>query len=374
MAKDLFQNLPFDDDTLAALVEGELSPQQIDAIRERLLTTNPDLAAAIEQMASDRVLLRALGDERPPAGLAESITARLEREALIGLAQGEPTSGTLRVSTVHHARPRGGSRWLTGRVGAGLAVAAMLALAVGVALQFVGPRAPKLDPGPIADHGEKQPAEGPLVAIEQRADPAAKVSADVAPTPQDEPQTLALARPDPAPAPEWRPVSDIDTALALLAEGRLVVRLRAASPDDALSDLSRLADQPDRPGKAFRIQHEVASAVALAMEQRFAPAAAEPIAYADSSQHDPVRPAPVARRSPLEGVYMADARLDKAALLSLQAALSLGDGRVAQFEELPEPLELPHVLTPDAVLWWSRPPSEWTSRAFVPVVVERIDR
>ncbi|QKK07100.1 MAG: hypothetical protein HND58_02280 [Planctomycetota bacterium] len=69
-----------------------------------------------------------------------------------------------------------------------------------------------------------------------------------------------------------------------------------------------------------------------------------------------------------------DARRDSAAIASLNAALSLGDGQVAVFEALTEPLELPGVLTPDAVLWWSRPASSWSERRYVPVVIERVDR
>lgn len=375
MGTDPFHNLPFDDDTLAALVEGDLGSQDVDAMRERLLAADPRLAAVIECMERDRIMLRALGDERPPRGLSESVVARLEREALVGLAQGEPTTGSLRVSTIRHTHSdrRGLAGWFTSPLGAGLAMAAVLALAVGVALQFTGPR-------PIATPGAGGPAptlpSETAIALENQSRAAAKVLDDVpqAPGPDLPPLTVAAGAPETGPAP--MPVEDIDRALALLAEGRLLVRVRVAAPDQAIADMGRLANQPNRPGKAFRIEHEVSSAIALAMEQRFAPAAAEPAVFAADTGHPGAEPfaRTTPRRSPLEAVYMADARMDKAALLSLQAALSLGDGRVAQFEELPEPLALPQVLTPDAVLWWSRPPGEWSSRAFVPVVIERVDR
>ncbi len=78
--------LPIDIDTLAALVEGDLDSREADEVRERLLTADPELAHRVEMMCQDRVAVRTLGDERPPAGLAEAVIARLEREALVGLA------------------------------------------------------------------------------------------------------------------------------------------------------------------------------------------------------------------------------------------------------------------------------------------------
>jgi hypothetical protein len=40
------------------------------------------------------------------------------------------------------------------------------------------------------------------------------------------------------------------------------------------------------------------------------------------------------------------------------------------FEELEKPLVLPRVEEPDAMMWWTLPPSSWTQRVTVPVVVQ----
>jgi len=377
--KDPFNSLPVDETILAALVEGDLGGREADAVRERVLAADPELAATIELMERDRVMLRALGDETPPAGLAESVVARLEREALLGLASGEPASARPPVSMVHAARrrPSGAARWMTSPAGAGLAMAAVLALAVGVTLQVIGPgrggspspRPELIDeagaaPGPLAlDGGGAEPR----VAGDRPAPPALTRAAD------EEPAALASQTPE-----AERTFDDADRALALLAEGRLLVRVRAAAPEQATAELARLVSRQPRANEAFRLADQVTEPVALAMERRFAPASVEhdPLIYAAGEDQPPgedraeVRPA----ESALESVYMADARTDRAALASLLAALSLGDGKAATFEELPEPLELPRVLTPDAVLWWGRSPGEWSRRAYVPVVVERVER
>ncbi|VAX41833.1 hypothetical protein MNBD_PLANCTO03-992, partial [hydrothermal vent metagenome] len=112
---DWLSDLPIDIDTLAALVEGDLGCQEADAVRERLLAHDPELATRVEMMARDRVMLRTLGDEQPPAWLAESVLARLEREALLGLAEGDPLTGSLPISSVRTVRPSrlaGAARWM----------------------------------------------------------------------------------------------------------------------------------------------------------------------------------------------------------------------------------------------------------------------
>jgi hypothetical protein len=40
------------------------------------------------------------------------------------------------------------------------------------------------------------------------------------------------------------------------------------------------------------------------------------------------------------------------------------------FEELLEPLEMPQRLDAETLLWWTQPPSSWTRRVMVPLVVE----
>lgn len=374
MAGKDFNSLPIDEETLAALVEGDLGAPEAELVRERLLRADPGLAARVELMEQDRVMLRALGDESPPRGLAESVVARLEREALLGLA-GTDAAARPPVSRIQPvARRDGFSRFLTSPAGAGLALAAVVTLTIGAALQFMGPKQPTpAAPGPVADNG----SIGGETAI-ARSDGAA--SSRVAGEPAREAEA---ARTAPAvtvaaiPDAERFFNDDPDRALALLREGRLLIRVRAAAPESATEELARIIDRPRRANEAFRLAREVNGPVMAAMGRHFAPAAPErsPLAFAAAENlSDRSRVDPVEVRSTLSSVYLADARADGAALAALLAALSLGDGKVAVFEELAEPVELAPVLTAESVLWWSRPPSDWAHRAYVPVVVERVER
>ncbi|MCC7389047.1 MAG: hypothetical protein IT431_09800 [Phycisphaerales bacterium] len=372
--------LPIDIDTLAALVEGDLDSREADEVRERLLTADPELAHRVEMMCQDRVVVRTLGDELPPAGLAEAVIARLEREALVGLAESGAGGATIPVSRVLTHQPgrwAGARRWLTSPAGAGLALAAALALAVGVGIQLLPSRSPGVptpDPmGPIALES--------AVPDDRGAPPEAMASkAVVAPEVPDAPAQLATAEAEhPAPSAEVYITDDLDRVLTLMAEGRLLVRVRSVEPTETAAQLARLVGRTDRPGEAWRLDDEVTEPVAVAMEIKFSPMVSErgPTVFADGERTGGSEAAPQRTRqqpSALEAVYLADTRADRAALLALRAALSLGDGQVAVFEELPEPLELPRVFTPDAVLWWGRPAGEWADRGFVPVVIERVER
>ncbi|VAX36143.1 hypothetical protein MNBD_PLANCTO03-1938, partial [hydrothermal vent metagenome] len=213
---------------------------------------------------------------------------------------------------------------------------------------------------------------------------------DVPPPPEDERAGLALTGGEAlAPDPAMLFTNDWDRALALLAEGRLLVRVQSADPTRTIAQLGRFTDRATRPGEAWRLETEVAEPIAVAMETRFAPVVLpddsrnKPLAFAADEGVGEARESlsmaqlqqqhKVAPSSPLEAVYMADTRLDRAAMASLRSALSLGNGQVAVFEELASPIELPRVLTPDAVLWWGRPVREWSARVYVPIVVERMD-
>lgn len=373
-------DFPVDLDTLGALVEGDLEAREAEAVRERVLRADPDLARRIEMMAEDRVMLRLLPDEPAPEGLGEAVVARVEREALLGLSGGDG-DGPIPIS--RYETQREGRRWLTTPAGAGLAAAALLALVVGVMMQTLpwngggpapaGPRADALAGGdPVRD---VQPlAMAPLEAARAVAAdaPAAADVAELRAEPGAEGLTLAALEES-----ERTFTDDWDRALALLREGRLLVRVRSASPPETLARLEPLHARSSRAGEAWRLEETVSQTVASAMHARYAPASqGASLMLADGAAAARAEPLadPVSQRSALEAIFLADARCDRSAMASLLAALSLGDGQVAVFEELAEPLELPGVYTPDAVLWWSRPVQDWAERRHVPVVLERVER
>lgn len=376
MRSDTFDNLPVDESTLAALVEGDLRGPEADAVRERLLRADPALAARIEMMEHDRLMLRAMGDETPPPGLADAIVATLEREALLGIA-GDDERGPIPISTVPGAASssRGFGRWIASPAGAGLALAAMLTIAAGVTLQFMGGSRPATPPiGPGSNSAGLLPDVATNDAPDVRRETGPRVAGDVAqPEP---PQASVAAEADrPAPPAELFFTDDFERAAALLAQGRLLVRVRCTDPGVAASAIDRLAARSARPGEMWRIGEDVSSPVILAMESHFAPEPIDTAPFVIASEESvPERVRRTQPRSALEGVFMADTRTQPAALAALRAAMSLGDGQHAVFEELETPLETGRVLTADAVLWWARAPEDWSRRAFVPVVIERVDR
>ncbi len=142
------------------------------------------------------------------------------------------------------------------------------------------------------------------------------------------------------------------------------------------------------PSQAWHLERDVPSTVLASVDALLTPetvpVATGPIVMADSQNPDHARLAApdsdssqaprVQPVSALSAMYLADTRHDTAALASLLAALSLGDGQRAVFEELAKPVQIPPVYTQESVLWWSRSPSQWVRRANVPVVVERIER
>lgn len=374
-----FSNAPLDEDTLCALVEGDLDPEAAEAAHETLLSADPDLAQLVEMMSRDRVMVRTIGDETPPPGLDEVIIGRLEREVLLGLRSGEPGTRSLPVSQVgreRHRHQRGGTRWLQRPAGAGLAAAALLVLAVGVVLQMLPAR-------------PQQPLVSPLAQGDTQADAAAEMVTPTAvagdrPTPPTDPAVVP-ERVSPGPGTRLAGeladgeifTGDWDRALALLDEGRLLIRVRSASPEATHARLVPLRERAPRAGQAWRLEEEVDPALAIAMQEKFAMPVADtgPLAIAADDTPARLMVEPLdPPRTVLEGVYLVDARRDSSAIASLNAALSLGDGQVAVFEALPEPLELPAVLTPDAVLWWARPASSWSERRYLPVVIERVER
>jgi len=378
---NLWHDLPIDIDTLAALVEGDLGCQEADAVRERLLAADPELAARVEMMCQDRVVVRTLGDEQPPDGLADAVLGKLEREALLGLADGE-SGGTIPLSRVRMVRPspwaRGARRLRTPAV-MGLAMAAVLALAIGIAMQVLPGSLPRPMPdgeGPLAldTHQPDDRAAGPGGPTDMA------VASDVPPAPAGLVTPFAEAGSLAEPGPELLFTGDLDRALVLLGEGRLLVRVRSAEPEATVAQIGRLTGRAARPGEAWRLGGEVAEPVATALHTKFEPVVTgveeRILASADGPEARGAAPrvSILVRPSALEAIYLADARADRAAMASLRAALSVGDGQAAVFEELAVPLEMPRVVTTESVLWWGRPASEWVGRSYVPIVVERVER
>ena len=353
------------------LIEGRLPPTQADALRARL-ARDPSRAAWVTAVVRDKAVLRSIDDVPAPATLAESVETALEREALLGLATGRQVPAPVPITRVytHPGWPK--------RVGVGLAAAAGLALtATGLFLAVSRPTAPTTPDTTVAtDDSDVGTA---TVAESLVRDDGSPTIVQTDPTDHAGPDTTTLT--DAAPT-RTEPVffTSAERAAELLAEGRLLIRVRAADALAATERVERLA-HGSQGARAWRLHSDSPDSVRLALADALrGPVAPPPLFGPDQVAFERVdRSAPhlaaarVGQPAPLV-LYLAETRTDRASLAALLAALSSGDRQRAVFEELPEPIRTPPVVTPEAVLWWAEPPSAWTPRAHVPIVVEHVGR
>lgn len=76
-----------DDATILGWIEGELAPERHRMVT-RAIAQEPALQKRADAMRLDRFTLRALGDERAPAGLLDGVADLLERDMLVSIGDG----------------------------------------------------------------------------------------------------------------------------------------------------------------------------------------------------------------------------------------------------------------------------------------------
>ncbi len=379
-----------DADLLLTVIEGEPLDRAARERAEHLLTADPSLARLLHLMRADRVALTGLAEAAAPANIVSRVEAELDREALAALAGAERgTVAPLAISRVEYTRPSIITR-LNSRQWSAVAAAAGLALIAGVV--FFSIRA-----------SFKPPAPGPSGAGHTGTPEV--VTIDIPPAPLTVEDALARGlnpSPDaatPAPAPEViaslpigpRPEFGLplDRALALAAEGRLVVRVRS------LNDEARALQHVSKHGLRTPLTPATDPGLRLALGvQPTAPVAVPspaiqpaPALASDGHSAPPRPPAPPAPPSPsttepawrlLDATYAAPFAPTKAALRKLLADLRHGQFAV-ELIEVPafaaiggggggaatKPIEP----DPDALLWWTRA-ATWNPPMTVPVVIE----
>ena len=393
-------NLPCDEGDLLAWIEGETLAAGRAAAVARALSRDPALAARAERMKADRLSMRALGDVRCPTGLVEAVSraveSTLERRMLLGLEREAPVEALPRATTVRVRRPSPVWAVFAHRSTWGLAAAAAFLLIVGGGVYWAIIQAPPGITGPIA-RGPETPEPITLKGTEE-ADGASLARAPVVEAttteeaqPAESGSTLASADVPAAPPPapdSSTPVREmaLATALELAREGRLVVVVEARTPGEATKRIDALAARGSGGGtSSWRVMPEVPSAIAAMITTgTVAPA----VVRREGSYDQPIvagvrhavpfrpyfiqvpGPAPIVREA--DRVYLAESRLDEAALGSMLATLAAGDGWEARFQAAPEAVaDTCDVLTPSSVFWWAQPPSGWVEWAAVPVVVRR---
>ncbi len=351
-----------DEGALLDWVEGSLPPQaQAD-----LAAAHPNLVPLVSRMRRDRAVLSSI-ESHAPAGLDERLNAALERDALLGLADGQPVSDALPISQV--AKPKAPRpTWMPSLPR--LAMAAGFTLLVTVGALVISRSGAPGTPGPVAIQPE--PVAAPGSTIGSNTD----IAADDAP----EPDAPAITAKNPAPlvlaAAEPDEMTDA-RALALAQEGRLVIRIHDIAPDA----LARLESGKAIASRSWQISRDLPEST-LAM---LAPAEPNPsptplpdapkafagVASAERSSA-PSLPIPYARpvAAPAAVGFAVSTRADEPTLKSLRESLARTIGAIVTFEESATPFLKSGPRPSEAVLWWNQPPATWAPRAEIPLVVE----
>lgn len=359
-----------DEGTLLDWVEGTLPPQaQAD-----LAATHPNLVPLVSRMRRDRAVLASI-ESRAPAGLEERLTAALERDALLGLADGQPVSDALPISQV--AKPKAPRpKWM--------ASLPRLAMAAGLTLLVTGSalliRRAGSGPAALPQENAKvatapQPANAPVAT--GNAD-AAYASKDAEPAVAPAQDTASGA--GPLILAEQTPDMDDARALALARDGRLVIRLREIG-DDAVAKLASSARAGARPWHISRdLPESTLSLLAPTREPPQAERTSQPMALAGVASSGSPRPIPYAAPSynaraelPAPSVvgFEVSVLADEGTLKLLRESLARTTGALVSFEESPAPFRKDGPRSAEAVLWWNQPPATWAPRAQIPLVVEQ---
>ncbi|MCC6971469.1 MAG: hypothetical protein IT434_14740 [Phycisphaerales bacterium] len=405
-----------DERDLADLIEG-----QIDADRrhdlETMLIKRPELRRLVEAMRHDRAVTRAMPDEFCQVDVAAGVRDVLEREALLGAAQAavenefdEYAPAPIAISTRRSASRQfalaagllllvGGGAFLawpyinkpSGNSGGGPNGNAPIAIndstkdAASRAKQGPGATSGSEGTGPtIAANAEKSREEaavpgvgetgvvpGPIAAnVEDTSNGGARAEAKEGT--QGEVGASALAMNDteagelvgPAIPAELvlaravEPPIDETRAAELAQEGRLLVRVQGASAAYVLSTSASRGSLG-----SHRVDRVEPSELASPVLAQVFEGATTPEQIMWASDHA----MPVYDREVVgpEG-YVVEFAATAQGLAKLREELG---GRVT-FEELPEDAGLRPRIDPDAVLWWTLPPSSWAPRVAAPIILE----
>lgn len=393
-----------DESDLLALIEGTPIPAERAARLRECLANDPRLAELAALMRADRDAVASLPEVSAPADLLDRVEMLLEREALVGLARSEATAAShdLPVSAVIPAR----RPWPSMRYGAPLAAAAAVLLIAGGVLMLIPGKRPALIPGPITgtdptigsghttdiargnptktttnEHDTNDPAPVPPVVVATGPQPdAPTVTPGTDTTPAASP---AIAKAAPTIEPE--------KLLAAAADGRLVLRLRAA-PDKVIGRVEALRGNTraihvetmteGQRSLAARAYVEAWSARPMPAELiKPVPSLPEPGPLASNTPGNAPRPEPSVSRDTTPSMPReADPILSSQAYIAAVPATvdglealrnALGNKLVpADWQILPAPLALDAPADASSVLWWTSPPTAWARRFSVPIVVQ----
>lgn len=443
-----------DDATLIAYIDGELDAARAARVRKRL-REHPEAERALNALIRDRERLRATPTPPAPHGLlaralavAEDIEPTSQRSPRLHEAHDLPAASSDELAALRSdlaqsaARGRRRRRW-SALAGSGALVAA---LALVVALwpmtqgQSRGPGGPAGQARPMAAEDLSAPetlADADTALSPSEPDDADEPVATIAAAPLSAPALeSASARSRSGPAAEAMPdlrvgpmvgrvVREADRAVALAAEGRLLVRVVTRRPDRTAPALERLAAKagdasswtlaraPLHDAEAWDELSEADPQAALALERLASEALAieapgrgpargaggasplgDPDLVANQRRNapDPVGEA-LRRRNAADGaetleteteamleagrrlsdvgaaVYLLRVGSDADALVSARDGLGGAPWVRVEFVELDEPTRWPASVDPAEALWWQDPPGAWRATITLPVLV-----
>ncbi len=308
-------------------------------------------------MRRDREALVALAHSAPRgllAGAMDRAEAEAEREALLSLDATDSTVDALPVSRVLPTRRRLTGRLRISSTSGWIAAAATLLLAVSL-LAVEGARRlhTLLNAPPRLAETPARPVEAPPSVLATGPTEPEGTGVEDAPV---APATRTLAM-----------VTDLDTGVALLIEGRLVVRITApgetawpAPRADALWTI-----EPEAPVTTLAALPPSALAVPFADP-------GSPVLAGDRDDvPDPLRASgPERLLKPLAEpeVALVRVRPERTALTALVAQLERS-GFTVELLACDTPIPAPVDLSPGAVGWWGTPVSSWPLRKPAPIIV-----
>lgn len=396
---------------MLAWVEGVLPADRASAV-EASLRADPALHALAQRLSQDRKALTSLPDEPAPADLLDGVHEAMEREMLFGLAEEGETADRLPVSVVRPARSGLRDIFLREQPGRRLAAAAAVLLMAGgaltyIAIDWLGVLSADVDDGTaLAMETEADPtgdsiaSEGvssrldrlPADAVDRLAlNPDERVSvSDLAQGPLSDGEHSGSST-GPFEQRDGRMAARVlaeqgrvgpDRAARLLAEGRLIVRVRTLDAAEAMASLDGFTGASHRWRLSPGAPEAVAAILAPDGLGRPSPVIGPTPAFANrqdgAERPSLLRSIPEAEqrrgRAPagfvIERLYTIEVEAEARAVQRLVRELSsLGVVDVV-LEASPVPLDLPAPSSPESLLWWTEPPSTWSPRGVAPVVVE----
>ncbi len=391
------ESRPIGEEQLLDWIDGRLPASEM--ARLEASSGRQGLGDRVRQMQANRRALRSLPLERAPRELMDRVVQALEREQVLGSWQNDqidPDHPSAPATIVEELAPIAIEEYRSTTPPAWIP---RLAMAAGVALLVAGGAywailltAPT---GPNPSN-----LSGPIAAADAGPEGATIASSDTfgslqtGPAPSDVASAATMS--DAAPvapittASASMVVASVAEGLELASEGRLILRVLAGPGS------TRLASVVGTGGAAapWSISREVPAQVALAV------LASRTIAEPDPSVEGPALPATLAasaeaRRlmTPLVGpaaafsslATMASRRAELAAIESTlildvapteealeeaRAGLSRALGAEVTLERAPLSISVPSSVDPARVLWWTKPPTTWTPKLRIPVIVE----